>query len=65
MQTLGHHRRLQVAGLAGGDLHRRKPGSLQAAGVVVGGQIAHDHRQAGGIEALGQGFEQGGFARAG
>jgi hypothetical protein len=46
-----------MAGLASGDLHRRQPGGLQAAGVVVGGQIAHDHRQAGGIEALGQGFQ--------
>ena len=38
-----HHPRLQVAGLACADLHRRQAGGPEAPGVVIGGQIAHDH----------------------
>ena len=70
VQPLGHHRRLQVAGLAGGDRGGAQAGGLEAAGVVVGGQIAHDHRQALPVaatrrQAPGQGLQQGGLARAG
>jgi hypothetical protein len=65
MQPFGHQRRLQVAGLACGDLHGANPGGLEATGVVVGGQVAHDHRETAGIQVLGQGFEQGRLAGAG
>jgi len=43
IQGPAHLASLQMAALAGVDLQRRQAGGTQAAGVVVSGQIAHQH----------------------
>ena len=66
LDAAGHHRRIQVAGLTGGDRHRLQTGGPQAGSIVVGGQIPHQGRQgqgAGGAMA-GQGLQQGGLTGA-
>ena len=63
LDTAGHHRRIEVAGLAGGDRHRLQAGGPQAGRVVVGGQVAHQgrHGQRTGGPMAGQGLQQGGL----
>ncbi len=43
VQCIVHHVRIQVAGLAGGDLHRRHATGADALGVVFGLEVALDH----------------------
>ena len=61
-----HHRRLQVAGLAGGDWHGGQTGSPQPLGIEIGGQVSHQHRHGAAIGPVpGQALQQGGLARTG
>ena len=64
IEAAGHHRRIEVAGLARGDRHGLQAGGPQAGGVVVGGQVAHQGRQGQGTGGamVGQGLQQGGLA---
>ena len=66
LDSAGHHVRFEMADRAGGDLDDRRAGLAQAAGVVVGGQVADND---GGLEARAEpadGFaDQRRFSRAG
>jgi hypothetical protein len=66
VQRVVDHVRVQVAGAAGGDLHRRDALGADALGVVLGLQIALDHGDAQlRAQGLDGGLQQAGLAGPG
>src|SRR3569623_1267562 len=66
LQRRVHHGRVQVAGVASGDLLGGYPFCEQAARIVVGGEVALDHRDAElAVQRVGGRLQQGRLARAG
>ena len=66
LERAGYHLGFEMADGAGGDLHDRRAGFAQAAGVVVSGQVADDDGCFQASSERADSFaEEGGFARTG